>query len=668
MTMNLNRGVRSDQEALDQGVSNNSNNETFEQVLARRTFLKGAAVAAGMLVIKPSAVAGATHSRCPAPLTFVPLQVPNADTVTVPPGYDAQVVLRWGDPLFRGTPEFDVENQTPEAQSRQFGFNCDFVGFLPFSDDKDEKHDDDDKHDHDHDRHDHHHDDKREKKGLLFVNHEYSDGRTMFPTYVPGQPTREQVDIELAAHGISVVEIKYGKLSHVPRVEGWKYEFSRYNRRVTAESTILITGPAAGHELLKTSADPTGRRVRGMLNNCSAGKTPWGTVLTCEENFNQYFANNSSLPADDPRKAIHTRYGLTSGASERRWEQHYDRFDIAKEPNEPFRFGYVVEIDPFDPYSIPKKRTALGRTKHEAATTVVSKHGHAVVYSGDDERFDYMYKFVSEKKIKSRSCKDNSDLLDTGTLYVAKFNDDGTGRWIPLVAGEGALAAWTQAEICIKTRLASDQVGATRMDRPEDIETNPVNGKLYCVMTNNTNRGATGSPAPDAANPRAINRHGHIIELAEDDDDAAAKTFSWDIFVLCGDPNNAADGTYFAGWDGFVSPISSPDNIAFDAEGNLWIATDGQPGTLQKADGVYAVPVEGPQRGFLRQFLSSPNASEVCGPEFTPDNKTFFVAIQHPGEGGTVNAPTSTWPDGVTPARPSVVAIQNDGGDRVIGR
>ena len=640
----------SEKQVLDQECSNNSNNETFEEVLARRLFIKGAAVSAGMIVINPTLLANDDHhhhkERRPRPLTFTPIQGQSVDTVTVPPGYTSQVVIRWGDPLFRNAPAFDPNNQTAEAQSRQFGYNCDFVGFFSLPGHSNGRH---------------------EKRGLLVVNHEYTTGVSMFSDYINGQPTREQVDIELAAHGTSVVEIEYGKISHSPRINGWKYQFSRYNRRTTAETLTLLTGPAAGHELLKTSSDSTGRRVRGTLNNCAAGKTPWGTVLTCEENFNQYFANNANLPSDDPRRAIHTRYGLTTGASERAWEKHYDRFDIGKEPNEPFRFGYVVEIDPYNPFSIPKKRTALGRTKHEAATVVISKRGHAVVYSGDDERFDYMYKFVCEEKYNPRSRRANNDLLDSGILYVARFHDDGTGEWIPMVGGQGPLENWSQAEICINTRGAADLLGATKMDRPEDIETNPVNGKLYCVMTNNTQRGTEGRPGTDNANPRANNRHGHIIELTESDDDAASTSFSWDIFCLCGDPNNPADGTFFAGWQGFVSPISSPDNITFDGEGNLWIATDGQPGTIQKADGIFAVPVEGSERGFLRQFLSSPNASEVCGPEFTPDNRSLFCAIQHPGEGGTVANPTSTWPDGVSPARPSVVAIQFDDDDCVIG-
>jgi secreted PhoX family phosphatase len=372
------------------------------------------------------------------------------------------------------------------------------------------------------------------------------------------------------------------------------------------------------------------------------------------------------LADGDPRKAIHARYGLTQGASERRWENFHDRFDISKEPNEPFRFGWVIEVDPFDPHSKPRKLTALGRMKHEAATVVISKRGHAVVYTGDDERFDYMYKFVSERRFRGGSCRDNHGLLDSGVLYVAKFNDDGSGQWIPLVAGQGALANWTQAEILINTRGAADQVGATKMDRPEDIETNPANGKLYCVMTNNTQRGTSGRPGTDAANPRANNRHGHVIELTEDRGDPASNKFEWEIFLLCGDPNNPADGTFFGGFEGSVSSISSPDNIAFDSQGNLWIATDGQPGTLAKNDAIYAVPVEGPDRGWLRQFMSGPLGCEVCGPEFTPDNLTLFCAIQHPGEGGTVNNPVSVWPDGVSPARPSVVAIFNSDDD-VIG-
>jgi uncharacterized protein len=255
--------------------------------------------------------------------------------------------------------------------------------------------------------------------------------------------------------------------------------------------------------------------------------------------------------------------------------------------------------------------------------------------------------------------------LDAGTLYVAKFNDDGTGEWRPLVFGQGPLTPAngfaSQAEVLINARGAADRLGATKMDRPEDIETNPVNGKVYCVMTNNNQRTAAQVDAP---NPRANNVHGHIIELTESDDDATATTFTWEIFILCGDPNNPADGTFFAGADpSLVSPISSPDNIAFDSKGNLWIATDGQPSTLHKNDGIYVVPVDGTERGFLRQFLSGPVGCELCGPEFASDFTTLFCAIQHPGEGGTLEKPVSTWPDGTTPPWPSVIAVVKiDGG------
>jgi len=463
------------------------------------------------------------------------------------------------------------------------------------------------------------------------------------------------MEIEMAAHGVSVVEI-------VRRDTGWTYSRrSRFNRRITAETRIELTGPAVGHPLLKTSYDSSGSFVFGSLNNCGGGVTPWGTLLTAEENFNQYFANANSLDASDPRRAIHSRYGLTTGASERRWEKFFDRFDLAKEPNEPFRFGWVIEIDPYDPSFVPRKRTALGRLKHEAAAMTLSKNRLAVVYTGDDERFDYMYKFVSRRRFNRNNRESNFRLLDEGTLYVAKFNDDGTGEWIPMIGGQGALAGMSQEEVLINTRGAADLIGATRMDRPEDIEVNPVNGKVYGAFTNNTQRGTAGRPGTDAANPRANNRHGHILEITEDRDDAAAETFTWEIFMLCGDPANAADATFFAGFDASrVSAISSPDNITFDNQGNLWIATDGQAGTLQRNDGIYAVPVEGGDRGFLRQFLSSVVGCETASLKFNPNNDSLFVSIQHPGEGSRIDNPSSLFPDGTTPPRPSVIAAVRD--------
>jgi len=629
--------------------SNRSKDETFAEVvqrrLSRRGFLKGGLAGASLLVLGP-VILGRRDDVAAAPeptLTFQPIALSEEDRVIVSPGYAVTVLIRWGDPIHPDAPAFDVKHQTAERQALQFGYNCDWLDFFPLP----------------------HHLSPNASRGLLAVNHEYTNPELMFLGYVPGSPTQEQVDVEIAAHGLSIVEVV-----RLP-IGGWRYRLSSdFNRRLTGETEIVITGAAAGHDWMKTSYDPAGTRVRGMLNNCAGGKTPWGTILTCEENFHQYFANRDALPDDDPRKAVHTRYGLPTGASERRWELYHPRFDLAQEPNEPFRFGWVVEIDPYDPHFVPKKRTALGRFRHEGATCVVALDGRVAVYSGDDERFEYLYKFVTAGQYDARRREANFGLLDEGTLYVARFHDDGTGEWLPLVFGQGPLTPAngfnSQGDVLINTRGAADLLGATQTDRPEDIETNPVTGKVYCVMTNNTRRTAEDV---DAANPRADNRHGHIIELTEDDNDHMAQTFTWEIFLLCGDPDNPDDGAYFAGFDPrLVSPISSPDNITFDLRGNLWIATDGQPSTFGKNDGIYAVPVEGPERGYVRQFLSGVPGGEMASLAFNPHNHALFCSVQHPGEGSTLAAPSSTWPDGTTPPRPSVIAVEREsGGSRVIG-
>ncbi len=577
---------------------------------------------------------------------FKPIALQNTDRLTVSEGYDTKVLLKWGDQLSLRAPTFAYQSQTAAAQAQQFGYNADFVSYLPFP-----------------------YASGRSDWGLMTVNHEYTNEELMFIGYSATAPTKEQVDIAMAAHGLSVVEVR--KLS----TRGWTYNRgSRFNRRFTAESPMTITGPAAGNDFMRSSYDPSGTSVRGTLNNCGGGVTPWGTVLTAEENFNQYFGNLNALPTSDARKAAHTRYGVTAGPSQRLWERFYPRFDVAQDPNEPFRFGWVVEIDPYDSTSTPKKRTALGRTKHEAATTTIANNGKVVVYSGDDERFDYLYKFVTTGTYNSANRAANMNLLDDGILYVAKFNADGTGTWIPMVFGQGPLTLAngfrSQGDVCIFTRQAGDLLGATKMDRPEDVERNPVNGKVYAVKTNNTNRGAANQPGIDAANPRAVNNHGHIIEISETANDAAATTFTWEIFIMCGDPAKPADNTYFGGSEYDISAISSPDNIAFDKAGNLWIATDGQinANTFRMNDGIFACPTEGPERGMVRQLFSGVLGGEVCGPEFVPNNETLFCAIQHPGEGGTINAPISTWPDNSQPPKPAVVAIIKTGsGSKVIG-
>jgi hypothetical protein len=563
--------------------------DTFQDVLgrriARRSFLKGALLTAPLLIMGPGQISKHLADAAEGDgLNFKPIKLDNQDRVLVAQGYRADVLIRWGDPVFRDSPAFNPLTQSKLSQEHQFGYNCDFVSYLPLP-----------------------YGSNNPTQALLWVNHEYSNERIMFPAYDIENPTQTQVDVAIAAHGASVVEIRRGASND------WEVvNTSPHNRRITGETEMEITGPAASDDLMKVSYDSTGRRVRGMFNNCGGGMTPWGTVLTCEENFNQYFANRAGMSVSDPRTAIHARYGVGSSVSglpanrsERGWEIFHDRFDLSKDPNEPFRFGWVVEVDPYDPNFVPKKRTALGRLKHEAATTVVAPDGRVVVYTGDDERFEYMYKFVTSGKYNSSNRAANFSLLDTGILYVAKFNDDGTGQWLPLVYGQGNLVAPTftsQAGVLVNTRFAADVVGGTKMDRPEDIETNPVNGKLYCAMTNNTNRGTGTNPVANGANPRTGNRHGHIIEITEAGDNPASLTFTWEIFLLCGNPATqpinspaptlGAEATYFGGFDpSKVSAISSPDNITFDRKGNLWIATDGQPTTFAMNDGIFAVPV-----------------------------------------------------------------------------
>ncbi|MET9442455.1 PhoX family protein [Streptomyces sp. NPDC006610] len=634
--------------------------------LSRRSVMRAAAVVTAAAAAGTAGVAAAPQAEAaPAAgrhgagsakgargLRFAPVAPNTADAVTVPEGYGQNVVIRWGEPILRGAPAFDPENQTAAAQAGQFGYNCDFLALLPLPGER--------------------------GRQILVANHEYTDEILMFRDYDAANPTKEQVEIAWAAHGLSAVVVegdrRTGRLTPVLR--------HPLNRRITATTEFRITGPAAGSDLLKTSADPTGTKALGTLNNCAGGVTPWGTTLHGEENFNQYFAN-SSRPTDK-------RYGIGTGATERKWERFDKRFDVAQEPNEVHRFGYVVELDPYDPDSTPRKHTALGRFKHEGATVRLTDDGRPVVYSGDDERFDYFYKFVGSKRMKkgsSRAAREhNLSLLDEGTLYVAKLTGDspaieidgtgklpadgefdGSGEWIPLATAtaDGAVShveGMTAEEVFVFTRLAGDKVGATKMDRPEDIEPNPHTGKVYLALTNNSNRGVGANPKADEANPRNANKHGQVLELTERWNRADSTRFAWSLFLVAGDPNDPA--TYFAGFPkDQVSPISCPDNVAFDPYGNLWISTDGA--QLGSHDGLFGVATRGERRGELKQFLTVPIGAETCGPII--QDRRVVVAVQHPGEinGATVDNPASAWPDGPGKmVRPAVVAVwRKDGCD-----
>ncbi|MEV5157078.1 PhoX family phosphatase [Streptomyces sp. NPDC053728] len=658
-------------DACFQEIPNTSDNEYAGDIIAgaltRRSMMRAAAVvtvatAAGTVALggpaaqdaEAAPLSGRSGGR-PKPtrsgargLRFAAVEPNKDDKVTVPDGYGQNVVIRWGEPILRGAPDFDPDKQSAKAQSKQFGYNNDFLSLLPLKGER--------------------------GRQILVANHEYTDENLMFRGYDPARPTREQVEIAWAAHGLSVVvvqeENRTGKLTPVNR--------HPLNRRLTATSEFRMTGPAAGSPLLRTSADRTGSRVLGTLNNCAGGTTPWGTTLHGEENFNQYFAGGSS----DTDK----RYGIGTAATERKWELFDKRFDLAQEPNEAHRFGWVVELDPNDPDSTPRKRTALGRFKHEAAQPRLTADGRPVVYMGDDERFDYLYKFVSSKKMKKGSSRaaheHNLTLLDEGTLYVAKLTGDspaaefdgtgklpsdgefdGSGVWIPLATGDTSHVPGMSAdEVYVFTRLAGDKVGATKMDRPEDVEPSPRTGRVYVALTNNTDRGKAGKPGADEANPRNANKHGQILELAEHWDDPAGDGFAWRLFLVAGDPEDPA--TYFSGFPKEkVSPISCPDNVAFDAHGNLWISTDGN--QLGSHDGLFGVATAGDRRGELKQFLTVPTGAETCGPLI--QDRRVLVAVQHPGEvdGASVEKPASAWPDGPGRiVRPSVVAVwRKDGSD-----
>ncbi len=594
-----------------------------------------------LLQSTPALLAGFAKAEDASGLYFEPIEHNNDPALIVPAGYQISLVIQWGAPLSRSAPEFDVARQTGATQSQQFGYNCDHLEYFSLPDFSS----------------------KNSRSGILTVNHESTVSALIFPGYRSGSPTKDQVDAEMAAVGLSVVEVRRTSAGV------WEYDDnSIYNRRITGETVFDITGPAAGDDMMKTSYDPAGRRVRGTWANCAGGRTPWGTALSGEEGAGGYFANRNSLP-NGALKDLHTRYGVSAGASGRRWENFHDRMDAAKEPNEANRFGWVVEVDPYNPNTPPKKRTALGRMAHEGATCRVAADGRVTVYTGDDARFEYVYKFVTSKPWNPNNRSANADLLDEGTLYVARFNEDNSGDWLPLVWGQGPLTEAngfrSQAEVLIKTRLAADLLGATKMDRPEDIEASPVTGKVYIVCTSNNQRTATGTNAVNAANPRVNNLYGHILELVEVREDSAATAFRCNVFMLCGNPRvESHRPTYYGGYDQTrITPVANPDNLMFDSRGNMWIATDGMDDQFGVNDGLFGCPVEGAQRGFARLFLTVPPGAETTGPELTPDDATLFIAVQHPGEGGTLGGRVvSNWPFNSEPPRPGVIAITKASG------
>lgn len=614
--------------------------QMVEHSLSRRRFLGGAAAlgAAAFFAASPVSRAIAAATGNSPLLGFKAVPTSTQDTIVVPEGYQVERLISWGDPLFSNVAEFiNGGGNSAADQAGQFGDNNDGMSFFPVDD----------------------------NTAILAINNEYTNYELMFPHQGKAM-SEDDIKRAQAAHGVSVITLK-------KQAEGWRFEKDgKYNRRIDANTPMAISGPAKGHALLQTDADPKGERALGTFNNCANGMTPWGTYLTCEENFNGYFGTDGDIELT-PALA---RYGVAAEDAGYQWHRFDERFDLAKHPNEPNRFGWVVEIDPRDPSSTPVKRTALGRFKHENAELVIDRDGQVVVYLGDDERGEHIYRFVSKHKYNPDDQAANRNLLDEGTLYVAKFHSGaegelkGKGEWIELSFGKNGLTPengfHSQAEVLIHARLAATQVGATTMDRPEWVAAHPTEPVVFCTLTNNKNRGTKDNQPVDGPNPRAENHYGQIVRWRPADGRHTAAGFDWDLFVLAGNPEVHNDSLYAGSANVSADNMfNSPDGIGFDQGGRLWIQTDGNYSNQGDfaGQGNNQMLCADPASGEIRRFLTGPIACEVTGLAFTPDQKTLFVGIQHPGE----ELAGSHFPLGgdSTPRSSVMIVTRKDGG--VIG-
>lgn len=635
--------------------SNESGNphlaDLIEARLPRRTFLQGsvATAVAGFLgggaLVSTAAQAAPGNIATPR-LQFTPVPPSTDDTIHVPEGYTWEAFVPWGTPLLPGArPAAEDASDTAADQALQVGFNHDGTHYFPLSP-------------------------FGNTRGLFVVNHEYSDASQIYSAAQGSAITadaagREKVAKALAAHGVSVISVQRGTDGHWSVVR----EDDR-NRRITGTTPMAFSGPvAASHPMLDSSVTPS---PRGTLNNCGNGVTPWGTYLACEENWNGYFGTDATgwTPT-----ALEARYGVSRAGFGYNWHKAEPRFDLAVNRNELNHFGWIVEIDPLQPASTPVKRTALGRIKHEGATCTESK-GRIVVYSGDDENGDYLYRFVGSAPWRQLRARGQSP-LDHGTLYVAQFDAEGGGRWLALVHGTGPLTSangWVdQADVLIRTRMAADAVGATRLHRPEWVAVHPHTGEVFVTLTN-----GSGNSAP-VNSDRSNNPYGHIVRFRESANEDTA--FEWDVFLLAGDP--AYDPTVPADQPVF----GSPDGLWVDPSGLLWIQTDisNSSQNLQSRgyDGIgnNQMLAADPQTGEVRRFLTGPRGCEITGVTMTPDQRTMFVNVQHPGESttywnnqfgtpSTANPSTvSNWPFGTAASprrpRPATVVIQRKDGGRI---
>lgn len=603
-------------EARDPRPTRQEFDNVVDRAISRRGFLGGALAFGSAAAVFGSAMLSGTSARAQASaFRFTPIGIGTGFEIQVPAGFAWKPLVRWGDALTEdAVGAYSPETGVPVAMSdKVFGENTDGMELFVV-----------------------------DGKQVIAVNSEYVNPKINLPAASEGKPqSAEEVQLLKNLQGVTIMEVAD---------TGAGYEVvvgSPLNRRITNDTPMMLDGPVAGTDLVKTAADPAGSTALGTLNNCGSGRTLWGTFLTCEENFNGYFG----MVTERDQTPGEARYGL-KGESNYQYEKFDPRFDMIANPNEPNRFGWVVEIDPADPASTPVKHTALGRFKHENAAMVQAADGRVVVYMGDDERGEFIYRYVSNGTWAEG--QPGGTLLSDGTLYVARFNDDMTGDWLALTPETTGMAL---PEMLTFARLAGSAVGATTMDRPEWIATHPTRAEAYCALTNNSNRGKEGQPV-NAANPRPANEYGQIVRWRPAGGDHGADRFDWDLYVMAGNPALHKDA--YAGSPNVTegNMFNSPDGMMFDSEGLLWIQTDGDDSNEGEfaGQGNNQMLVGIPDNGEIARFLTAPTGAEVTGLAWSADRKVAFVGIQHPG---------GSWPDGAGKPRSSVIAVWREDGATV---
>lgn len=608
-------------EMRDPRSAQNGFDQVVERAISRRGFLGGALAFGSGAAVFGSGFLNKAVAKSHGGFAFTPIGIATDHDVHVPEGYEWKVLTRWGDALFSDAKgAYSPETGVSVAQSdKVFGENTDGMELFEV-----------------------------EGRQIIAVNSEYVNPKLNLPAESEGQPrSADEVTLLKNLQGVTVMEIAD---------TGNGYEVvldSKYNRRITHDTPMVLAGPLAGDALVKTKADPEGRTVLGTMNNCGSGKTLWNTYLTCEENFNGYFGATGEMPAGEG----YVRYGI-GGEGRYAYEKFDPRFDISNEPNEPHRHGFVTEIDPTDPASTPVKRTALGRFKHENAEMVHASDGRVVVYMGDDERGEYLYRYVSNGTYTEGGATEG--LLDDGQLYVARFNDDQTGAWLALTPEATGMS---QAEILTFTRMAASAVGGTTMDRPEWVAAHPLRAEAYCALTNNKNRGVKPNKGGDdfavnGPNPRETNNYGQIVRWTPADGNHAADAFTWDLYVMAGNPtvyNNTYGGSANVNAGNL---FNSPDGMAFSSDGLLWIQTDGDDSNEGEFAGMgnNQMLIGNPDTGEIVRFMTVPNGAEVTGLCWSADKKVAFVGVQHPG---------GHWPDGSGKPRSSIVAVWRRDGAQI---